>query len=74
MKLLFTTEALASYNDIKASSPREAEQIKEVLKDVLEHAVLDLVAALVQNHEAGLVTHGRGFRGNEFLGHLGVKF
>ena len=37
MKLLFTTEALASYNDIKASSPREAEQIKEVLKDVLSH-------------------------------------
>ena len=37
MRLLFTTEALASYNDIKASSPREAEQIKEVLKDVLSY-------------------------------------
>ena len=37
MKLLFTPEALASYNDIKAASPREAEQIKDLLKDVLTH-------------------------------------
>ena len=46
----------------------------EVLKDVLEHAVLDLVAALVQHHQARLVTHGTGMRGNQFLGHLGVEF
>ncbi|MCR4566284.1 MAG: type II toxin-antitoxin system YoeB family toxin [Bacteroidales bacterium] len=37
MKLLFTPEALASYNDIKASAQREADLIKEVLKDVLAH-------------------------------------
>ena len=37
MKLLFTPEALASYNDIKASAQREADQIKDVLKDVLAH-------------------------------------
>jgi Txe/YoeB family toxin of Txe-Axe toxin-antitoxin module len=37
MKLLFTPEALASYNEIKASAQREAEQIKDVLKDVLAH-------------------------------------
>ena len=37
MKLFFTPEALASYNDIKAAAPREADQIKDVLKDVLAH-------------------------------------
>ena len=37
MKLLFTPEALASYNDIKALAQREADQIKDVLKDVLAH-------------------------------------
>ena len=37
MKLLFTPEALASYNEIKATSHREADQIKDVLKDVLAH-------------------------------------
>ena len=37
MKLLFTPEALASYNDIKTLSKREAEQIKDILKEVLVH-------------------------------------
>ena len=37
MKLLFTPEALASYNEIKANTPREAEQVKEILKDILAH-------------------------------------
>jgi Txe/YoeB family toxin of Txe-Axe toxin-antitoxin module len=37
MKLLFTPEALASYNDIKTSAQREADLIKEVLKDILAH-------------------------------------
>lgn len=37
MKLLFTPEALASYNDIKASAQREADLIKNVLKDALAH-------------------------------------
>lgn len=37
MKLLFTPEALASYNEIKASAQREADQIKDLLKDVLAH-------------------------------------
>lgn len=37
MILLFTPEALASYNEIKASTQREADQIKDVLKDILTH-------------------------------------
>lgn len=37
MKLLFTPEALAAYNELKASVPRESEQIKDILKDVLSH-------------------------------------
>lgn len=37
MKLLFTPEALAAYNELKASVPRESEQIKDILKDVLLH-------------------------------------
>lgn len=37
MKLLFTPEALASYNELKARTPREAEQVKDLLKDVLSH-------------------------------------
>lgn len=37
MKLLFTPEALASFNAIKESTPREAEQIKDLLKEVLSH-------------------------------------
>lgn len=37
MKLFFTPEALASYNEIKASAQREADQIKDLLKDVLAH-------------------------------------
>ena len=37
MKLLFTPEALASYNELKTSKPRDAEQIKEVIKDILSH-------------------------------------
>lgn len=37
MKLLFTPEALASYNDIKSASQREADLIKDILKDILSH-------------------------------------
>lgn len=37
MKLLFTPEALASYNELKSAFPREANQIKDLLKDVLAH-------------------------------------
>lgn len=37
MKLLFTPEALASFNDIKTSTPREADLIKDLLKDILAH-------------------------------------
>ena len=37
MKLLFTPEALASYNNLKTSVPREADQAKEVIKDILVH-------------------------------------
>jgi Txe/YoeB family toxin of Txe-Axe toxin-antitoxin module len=37
MKLLFTPEALASYNEIKTASPREASLIKDILREVLSH-------------------------------------
>ena len=37
MKLLFTPEALASYNGLKATAQREADQIKDILKDTLAH-------------------------------------
>lgn len=37
MKLLFTPEALASYNKLKAQRPHEAEQAVEVIKDILAH-------------------------------------
>ncbi len=37
MRLLFTPESLTSYNEIKVSTPREADQLKDVLKDVLAH-------------------------------------
>ena len=37
MKLLFTPEALDSYNEIKSASQREADQIKDILKDLLVH-------------------------------------
>lgn len=37
MKLLFTPEALASYNELKAQRPQEAEQALEVIKDILVH-------------------------------------
>lgn len=37
MKLLFTPEALASYNTLKAHQPQEAEQALDVIKDVLAH-------------------------------------
>lgn len=37
MKLLFTPEALASYNELRAERPQEAEQALEVIKDILEH-------------------------------------
>ena len=37
MKLLFTPGALSSYNDIKATAQREADLIKDVLKDTFAH-------------------------------------
>ena len=37
MILLFTPEALAAYHELKSSTPREAESIKDILKDVLSH-------------------------------------
>ena len=37
MKLLFTPEALASYNKLKAQRPHAAEQAVEVIKDILAH-------------------------------------
>ena len=37
MKLLFTPEALASYNEIKSTSYREADLVKDILKDILAH-------------------------------------
>lgn len=37
MKLFFTPEALASYNDIKAHSPKEAEKALGVIKEILAH-------------------------------------
>ncbi len=37
MTLLFTPEALASYDEVKSASPRDAERIKEILKDTLLH-------------------------------------
>lgn len=37
MKLLFTPEALDSYNEIKSASPREAEQIKSIITELLAH-------------------------------------
>lgn len=37
MKLLFTPEALASYNELKAQQPQEAEAALSVIKDILAH-------------------------------------
>ena len=37
MKLLFTPEALASYNALKAQHSQEAELVLEVIKDILAH-------------------------------------
>ena len=37
MKLLFTPEALASYNDIKARTPHEARNALDVIKEILAH-------------------------------------
>jgi len=37
MKLLFTPEALASYNKLKDTSPKEAESIKDILQDIVSH-------------------------------------
>lgn len=37
MKLLFTPEALSSYNTLKAQLPQEAEQVLELIKDILAH-------------------------------------
>ena len=37
MKLLFTPEALASYNEIKSTNPGETGLIKNVLQDILTH-------------------------------------
>lgn len=37
MRLLFTPEALASYNEIKSTSYREADLVKDILKNILTH-------------------------------------
>lgn len=37
MKLLFTPEALAAYNELKSTAHREAEQVKDIIKDILSH-------------------------------------
>ena len=37
MKLLFTPEAIAAYNDLKSTAQREADQVKDVIKDILSH-------------------------------------
>lgn len=37
MRLLFTPEALSAYNDIKATLPREADQLKSLIKEILIH-------------------------------------
>lgn len=37
MKLLFTPEALSSYNDLKSGAPREAELVRDIIKDILTH-------------------------------------
>lgn len=37
MKLLFTPEALASYNELKAQHPQEAEEALAIIKDILAH-------------------------------------
>ncbi len=37
MKLFLTPDALASYNELKSRAPREAEQIKDMLKEILSH-------------------------------------
>lgn len=37
MKLLFTPEALASFNALKSEKPREADQVRDIIKDILSH-------------------------------------
>ena len=37
MKLQFTPEALTHFNELKSTHPGEAEQIKNILKDILAH-------------------------------------
>lgn len=37
MKLLFTPEALSSFNELKTSNSREADQVKETIKEILSH-------------------------------------
>lgn len=37
MKLLFTPEALSSYNELKSTSPRDADCAKDIIKDILAH-------------------------------------
>lgn len=37
MKLLFTPEALESYQKIKLASQQEADKVKEILKEILLH-------------------------------------
>ena len=37
MKLLFTPEALSSFNELKTSNSREADQVKDIIKDILSH-------------------------------------
>ena len=37
MKLLFTPEALSSFNELKTSNSREADQVKETIKEILSN-------------------------------------
>ena len=37
MKLFFTPEALDSFNELKTGRPREADQLRDVIKDILQH-------------------------------------
>ena len=37
MKLLFTPEALVAFNELKTSNSREADQVKDTIKEILSH-------------------------------------
>lgn len=37
MKLLLTPEALSVFNQLKETKPKEAEQVREIIKDIISH-------------------------------------